>query len=160
MKLFSTGSRLNKYSAPDIGCFIHSPQEMERKIQVRRPPMHAAVSKERREDLFRQISDILNEWPDLERQVFSLAHYHGQSPDDISRSLKLNGDVVMAILRRCECGLHDSLRNFFGNTDGKSSLVQDEKCSLLDSAQDFNAVLASRLSSVREKSNPNVVRTV
>jgi hypothetical protein len=121
--------------------------------------MHAAVKEERREDLFRQISDTLNEWPDLERRVFSLVHYHGQSPEDISRSLKLNGDEVKTILRRCECGLHDSLRNFYGNTDGKSSLIQDEKSALLNCAQDLNAVLASKLSSVRKKSNLNVIRT-
>jgi DNA-directed RNA polymerase specialized sigma24 family protein len=74
--------------------------------------MSAALLKWKREDLFREISNILHQWPDLDRQIFAQAHYHGQSPESISRSLKLDVEKVSAILKQCDRKLHTSLREF------------------------------------------------
>ncbi|MBP1624726.1 MAG: hypothetical protein H6Q07_2746 [Acidobacteria bacterium] len=74
--------------------------------------MLALGAKLGREDLFREISNILREWPELERRVFYQAHYHGQSPEVISRSLQLDAKSVNAILQQCEDRLHAALKNF------------------------------------------------
>ncbi len=66
----------------------------------------------RREDLFREIFDTIRQWPELERNVFSLAHYRAQSPDSISRSLLLDVEEVNSILRRCDRRLHESLKDY------------------------------------------------
>jgi DNA-directed RNA polymerase specialized sigma24 family protein len=75
-------------------------------------PMPAAITKMERDDLLREISSILLEWPELERRVFSQAHYHGQSPEAISRSLRLDEKRVRMILQQCDGRLHSALRDF------------------------------------------------
>ena len=74
--------------------------------------MSAVILKRKREDLFMEIANTLHEWPDLERRIFSQAHYHGQSPESISRSFKLDVDKVIRILRQCDRKLQNSLRKF------------------------------------------------
>jgi DNA-directed RNA polymerase specialized sigma24 family protein len=65
-----------------------------------------------RDDLLREISSILLKWPELERRVFSQAHYYGQSPEVISRSLRLDEKRVRTILQQCDGRLHAALRDF------------------------------------------------
>jgi DNA-directed RNA polymerase specialized sigma24 family protein len=74
--------------------------------------MPAYSAKIGRDDLLREIFSILLKWPELERRVFSQAHYHGQSPETISRSLQLDEKRVRAILQQCDDRLHTSLRDF------------------------------------------------
>jgi DNA-directed RNA polymerase specialized sigma24 family protein len=75
-------------------------------------PMPAFSAKIGRDDLLREISSILLKWPELERRVFSQAHYYGQSPEAISRSLRLDEKKVHTILRQCDDRLHAALRDF------------------------------------------------
>ena len=77
--------------------------------------MRAAAAKIMRENLFEEISNVLNQWPELERKVFSQAHYRGQSPEAISRSLQLGVEEVSTILNQCNRQLNASLRNFREN---------------------------------------------
>jgi DNA-directed RNA polymerase specialized sigma24 family protein len=65
-----------------------------------------------REDLFQEIRNTLFEWPELERRVFSQAHYNGESLETISRSLQLNIEEVSTILKECDRRLNNSIRNF------------------------------------------------
>jgi len=99
--------------------------------------MLAVIEKRKREDLFREIFHAVRQWPELERKVFTLAHYHGQSLEDISRSLKLDFEEVDAILKQCERGLHRSLRNFVGNDFEDASRVTDPAEALLCCMQDL-----------------------
>ncbi|MEJ2245100.1 MAG: hypothetical protein P8Y80_03280 [Acidobacteriota bacterium] len=74
--------------------------------------MSGAIIKSEREELFREIANALQEWPDLERRIFAQAHYHGQSPESISHSLKLDVEKVSTILQQCDRKLQTSLREF------------------------------------------------
>ena len=74
--------------------------------------MSGAIIKSEREELFREIANVFQEWPDLERRIFAQAHYHGQSPESISRSLKLDVEKVSTILKQCDRKLQTSLREF------------------------------------------------
>jgi DNA-directed RNA polymerase specialized sigma24 family protein len=58
------------------------------------------------------ITSVLREWPELERKVFSQAHYYGESPEAISRSLQLDAKRVNTILQQCEGRLHAALKDF------------------------------------------------
>ncbi|NLV30924.1 MAG: hypothetical protein GXY47_07175 [Acidobacteria bacterium] len=72
--------------------------------------MREAVSKSDREDLLRGIRDEFGRWPELERRIFFSARYRGQSPEAISRALKMAPAEVSAALRACDRRLHRSLR--------------------------------------------------
>jgi DNA-directed RNA polymerase specialized sigma24 family protein len=85
--------------------------------------MSAVVLDRKREDLFREISNVLRKWPDLERRIFDQAHYHGQSPESISRSFKMDVEKVSSILKRCDHELHTSLREFRKGGIGKAPLI-------------------------------------
>jgi len=74
--------------------------------------MSTAIINSKREELFREIANVLQEWPDLERRIFAQAHYHGQSLESISHSLKLDVEKVSAILNQCDRKLQTSLREF------------------------------------------------
>lgn len=74
--------------------------------------MSVAIINGKREELFREIANVLREWPDLERSIFAQAHYHGQSPESISHSLKLDVEKVSTILKQCDRKLQTSLREF------------------------------------------------
>jgi DNA-directed RNA polymerase specialized sigma24 family protein len=74
--------------------------------------MSTAIINSKREELFREIANVLLEWPDLERRIFAQAHYHGQSPESISNSLKLDVEKVSTILKQCDRKLQTSLREF------------------------------------------------
>jgi hypothetical protein len=78
--------------------------------------MTAIGGKTGREILLQEIFDTLCQWPEQDRRVFSQAHYHGQSPEAISCSLKIDIIEVSAILSRCDRRLHASLRGFRQNS--------------------------------------------
>lgn len=85
--------------------------------------MSAVMLKGKREDLFREIFNVLRKWPDLDRRVFSQAHYKGQSPETISGSLNLDVNEVSSILRKCDRELLASLKGFRGNSGTKASFI-------------------------------------
>ena len=87
--------------------------------------MRAVTAGTKRETLLQEINSAFLEWPELERRVFSQAHYHGQSPEAISRSLQVDLEAVNIILKRCEQRLYASLRNFRKNDREKASLIPD-----------------------------------
>jgi DNA-directed RNA polymerase specialized sigma24 family protein len=81
-------------------------------MERRRSEMQMVKRKIEREDLFEEIFHTVRQWPDLEWKVFARAHYYGQSPGVISRSLHLDTEAVSAILKRCDRHLQTSLRKF------------------------------------------------
>jgi DNA-directed RNA polymerase specialized sigma24 family protein len=78
-------------------------------LEIPMPSLNAKIG---RDDLLRTISNILLKWPELERRVFSQAHYYGQTPEAISRSFQLDEKRVRTILQQCESRLHAALRDF------------------------------------------------
>lgn len=74
--------------------------------------MLSVNAKIKREDLIQEIFNALRQWPELERIVFAQAHYHGQSPEAISCSHRLDVEEVIRILKRCDHRLHNYLREF------------------------------------------------
>ena len=77
--------------------------------------MRAFIAGTKRETLLQDIHNALLQWPELERRIFSQAHYHGESAEIISHSVQLDAKEVSAILRRCERRLHASLRSYHKN---------------------------------------------
>ena len=65
--------------------------------------------------LSQAIIETLDSWPQLHRQIFSEAHYHGRSVESISSSLGMRVDTVRLILQECEGRLRSAL-NHFGKT--------------------------------------------
>jgi DNA-directed RNA polymerase specialized sigma24 family protein len=76
--------------------------------------MSAFLLKEKREDLVRTIAGVFRHWTDLERQIFSQAHYQGKTPEIISHSLNVESNEVDGILHKCEQELRISLRDYRG----------------------------------------------
>ena len=76
-----------------------------------------------RKDLFGEISNILNQWPELHRGIFIRIHYHGQSPAAISGALKLEVAEVNKILEYCDRQLHTALRGFRPGRRGKNAAI-------------------------------------
>jgi DNA-directed RNA polymerase specialized sigma24 family protein len=94
-----------------------------KEIQKWSPIMSAVILKGKREDLFREISNVLQKWPDRERRIFARAHYQGQSPESISHSLELDVNEVSSILKKCDRELLDSLRGFREGTRPEASFI-------------------------------------
>jgi hypothetical protein len=88
--------------------------------------MPAVTAKIKREALFQEIVFVLRQWPELERRVFSLTHYHGQSLEAISRSLNLDAEEVSAILKQCDRQLNACLRKFRKGSCGKAPPISAE----------------------------------
>jgi DNA-directed RNA polymerase specialized sigma24 family protein len=89
------------------------------------------IAKTKRDDLFQEIFNTLHQWPEVERKVFTRAHYHGQSADVISRALNLDPAEVRLILKRCNSQLQTSLSKFRKTAAGNlclSGLVQPLQC--------------------------------
>lgn len=74
--------------------------------------MSAPTAKISRDDLLREIFGTLRQWSELERNIFARAHYHGQSPESISRLFKMDVKDVRVILKQCDHRLYISLREF------------------------------------------------
>jgi len=72
--------------------------------------MPGHISKMDRENLFQEIRSALLQWPELERGIFSQAHYGGKSLEEISRSVQLDVKDVSAILKACGRRLNASIR--------------------------------------------------
>jgi DNA-directed RNA polymerase specialized sigma24 family protein len=81
------------------------------KTEKWRPKMPADIANAKRESLIQEIFSVIAQWPDIERNVFCEAHYHGQSVEAISRSQQLNEEEVQQILNQCDQRLHASLRS-------------------------------------------------
>ena len=86
--------------------------------------MPAVTVKIDREILSREIFGALRQWSELERNVFTRVHYHGQSLKVVARSLKLSAEEVKAILRQCDRRLYSSLREFRKISCEKSSHIR------------------------------------
>ena len=65
-----------------------------------------------RKDLSEAIVDVLESWPELDRQVFTKSHYEGQSADSISNSEGLSVSEVRMILDLCNRKLRQSLSEY------------------------------------------------
>ena len=87
--------------------------------------MQDILSKISREDLLPEIFNTIRQWPDIERLVFAEAHYHGQSLEAISRTLRLNAEEVGKILKKCDSQLQASLRKLCQSGSGKASPAPD-----------------------------------
>jgi DNA-directed RNA polymerase specialized sigma24 family protein len=85
--------------------------------------MRAVIAGTKRETLLQEIHGVFLQWPELERRIFSQAHYNGQSPEAISRSLQLDVKEVSTILKQCERRLYASLSNFRISSCEKPSLA-------------------------------------
>jgi hypothetical protein len=116
--------------------------------------MPVGTAKIRRENLFQEISSVFRQWPELERRVFSQAHYYGQSLDAISRSLQLDVEEVGTILKHCDRRLHASLRNFRNSSCEKPSPISAETACPAACELDFKAAhaLASKVNRIFDTS--------
>ena len=85
--------------------------------------MYPVIPVIERENLFQKILDVLRQWPELDRRIFSQAHYEGQSSEAISRSLKLGVKEVSAILQQCDSRLRASLGTLRNSDCEKTSLT-------------------------------------
>ena len=88
--------------------------------------MRAVIANQEHNHLLQEIFVALRQWPDLDRRVFFLSHYRGQSVETISRSLQLEVDDVSTILKQCDLRLHASLRNFRESNSGKPVSIPAE----------------------------------
>ena len=88
--------------------------------------MSAVTAKIRHETLFLEILAVLRQWSDLERRIFSQAHYKGQSLEAISHSLGLDAEEVSTILKQCDRQLHAALKNSCKSNCGKSLPIPAE----------------------------------
>lgn len=111
--------------------------------------MPAVTKKVKHNDMLREIFGTLNQWSELERTVFSRAHYNGQSPEAISRSFKLDVNEVKAILRQCDRRLYDSLRKFRKSSCEKPSCIHARAAEI--AAQGLDLKTGHRLSSKEYK---------
>lgn len=116
--------------------------------------MPALTAGIKREALFQAISTVLRRWPELERKVFSQAHYHGQSLEVISRSLQLDVEEVSTILKECERRLYASLRSFRKSNCEKPALSPTEIARLAACGQDLKGAhaFASRVNNTLDAS--------
>ena len=78
--------------------------------------MRAIIAGTKRETLLQEIHNAFLQWPELERKIFAQAHYYGQSPEAISRSLQLDAEEVRATLKQCERRLYTSLTRIIHET--------------------------------------------
>ena len=101
------------------GITVKAPKEIQKWSFI----MSAVKLKGKREDLFREISNVLQKWPDRERRIFARAHYQGQSPESISHSLELDVNEVSSILRKCDRELLDSLKGFREGARPETSFI-------------------------------------
>jgi DNA-directed RNA polymerase specialized sigma24 family protein len=66
----------------------------------------------KREDLFQEIFNQLGQWTELDRRIFSLVHYQGQSLEAISSAFEMDLREVRRILKKCDRQLQISLRKY------------------------------------------------
>ena len=81
--------------------------------------MPGIISKIDREKLFHEICNTILQWPELERRVFSQAHYHKQPVEAIACSLQLDVKEAGTILKDCNRRLNEAIKNFRENSCGE-----------------------------------------
>jgi hypothetical protein len=101
--------------------------------------MPAAAAKGKSDELLQEIFNALGQWSDLERDVFVRAHYHGQSMDDIARSLGSDIKQVNAILKKCDSRLYTSLKAFRKCGCEKTSLIPPETAAIDPHCRDLKS---------------------
>jgi hypothetical protein len=99
--------------------------------------MRAFIAGTKREALLQKIYYAILQWPELERRIFSQAHYYGQSPEAISRSLQLDAEEVRATLKQCERRLYTSLQSYRESSCDKPSPIPTGIECQSDYEQDF-----------------------
>ncbi len=87
--------------------------------------MSAVIVKRNRKDLFQEISNTIQKWPDLEKKIFAKAHYQGLSTESISNSLEMDVEKVSTILRQCDRDLYVSLREFRKSDGDEAALIRN-----------------------------------
>jgi DNA-directed RNA polymerase specialized sigma subunit len=110
------------------------------------------------ENLVQSIFSALNRWPELERCIFSWAHYNGQSIKDIAHFLQLDVEEVRTILRRCDLKLYASLDAFRKDDCERLPIILAEAACPAVCREDFNGAhaLAFKLKSVHDISQTAV----
>lgn len=78
----------------------------------------------KREDLLHEIINVLHQWPDLNRRIFIMAHYHGRTLEAISQILKLDKEEITKTLQLCDRQLYAALRDYRISRHGKPSLLK------------------------------------
>jgi DNA-directed RNA polymerase specialized sigma24 family protein len=63
-------------------------------------------------DLLNEIAATLHHWPELDRRVFIMTHYRGESREAIAGALNLEEKEIDIILRHCDRQLHTALRDY------------------------------------------------
>ena len=116
--------------------------------------MRAVIAGTKRKTLLQEICNAFLQWPELERRIFSQAHYYGQTPEAISRSLQLDVEEVRATLKQSERRLYTSLRNFRKSSCEKPSLIQAETACSTACGHEMKAspALSSRVNRVVDPS--------
>jgi hypothetical protein len=99
--------------------------------------MRAVIAGIQREALLGEIHNTLLKWPEPDRKIFSQAHYNGQSPEAISRSLQLDVEEVRATLKQCERRLYTALRSFHKSICDKPPRTQAGNTCLVVCEQDY-----------------------
>jgi DNA-directed RNA polymerase specialized sigma24 family protein len=94
----------------------------------------------KREALLKEISAAIRQWSELERRIFSQAHYQGQSIEAISCSLQLDVEQVNTILKQCDRRLYAFLRSFRKNSRENSSLATTGVSCLASCQQDLSEI--------------------
>jgi DNA-directed RNA polymerase specialized sigma subunit len=114
--------------------------------------------KMKRENLAQSIFGVLNRWPELERCIFSRAHYNGQSVNDIAHILQLDVEEVRTILRHCDRRLYASLDTFRKSDCERLPIVMAEVACPAVRGEDFNGAyaLAFKLKSIHDISQTAV----
>jgi DNA-directed RNA polymerase specialized sigma24 family protein len=82
------------------------------RVQPWRTVEQTVSFKMKREDLFQEILDQLRQWTELDRQIFTLVHYQGQSLEAISSAFEMDLREVSRILKKCDRQLQISLRKY------------------------------------------------
>ena len=62
-----------------------------------------------RRQLFDDILEELKTMPSPQREVFTLRHYHGQSDQEIARTLGIDASRVSLLLREAESMMHQGV---------------------------------------------------
>lgn len=92
--------------------------------EIRGSIMLSVNKKIKREDLLHEIFYTLHQWTDLNRRIFIMAHYQGQTLEGISRALKLDTEEINKILQLCDRQLYAALRDYRISGYGKPSLLK------------------------------------
>jgi hypothetical protein len=110
------------------------------------------------DNLFQSIFNTLNRWSELERGIFSRAHYNGQSVKAIANSLRLDVEEVSTILSRCDRRLYASLDSVRKSDCERLPIIVAETARAAACGEYFNGThaLALKVKSIRNISQTAV----